>query len=287
MESSTRTPVAPIMEPKWTGIDLRASDNLKFASTSQLLTEYSNSLNCPVSAGTIKAWLNNSYQGEACENGMPNGQGTAQLFGGLTYTGGFKGGLLHGEATLQWGDGLSYTGGFFCNSIHGRGTYRWSGGAQYTGQVRKMFPAFYANSRTFASNLLVKEFTGRGVVFQGLPHGEGCMYTGEDDFCTYEGFWKHGLRHGQGKLVYGKEGKCVYEGYWVEDRKQGEGRLTYSSGSKYRGYWLEGKRHGKGHLVLMTPQASSNNTIANLGRLDLARVNIYEGDWVKDLPHGM
>ncbi|KAI5060020.1 hypothetical protein GOP47_0024440 [Adiantum capillus-veneris] len=124
-------------------------------------------------------------------------------------------------------------------------------------------------------------------IYQGLPHGEGLMFTGEEDSCTYEGSWKHGLRHGQGKLTYGKTCTTIYEGRWVLDHKHGDGYHTYDSGSNFRGSWSQGKRNGRGRLVsLNSGRPTSFPYRGELGRLSLMPVYFYEGDWMDDLSSG-
>ena len=121
--------------PKWSGINLNTAENLRFASTSKLFQLYLSCLNSPVSATILHSWLMGSYQGSLSACGMPDGEGSAKLFGGLDYTGTFKGGLLHGYGTLSKCNSWSYSGTFSYNNIHGNGVYTWPHGSFYKGQV--------------------------------------------------------------------------------------------------------------------------------------------------------
>lgn len=199
--------------PAWGGINLQTAENVKFASTQQLFRTYLSCVPLPVTPPMLLAWLMGSYEGPLSPEGFPNGEGSATLLDGLKYTGTFKHGLLHGHGTLSCQLSWSFTGSFSYNCIHGLGLYQWTNGAHYNGQV-----------------------------YQGLPHGDGLMYTGEEDFCTYEGAWKHGLRHGQGKLTYCKNCTTMFEGRWVLDRKHGDGYHTYDSGSTFKGSWAQEAR---------------------------------------------
>ncbi|KAH7445166.1 hypothetical protein KP509_02G109900 [Ceratopteris richardii] len=245
--------------PKWGGINLQTAENLNFASSQQLFHTYLSCVPLPVSPSMVHAWLMGSYKGPLCPQGFPDGEGSAILPGRLSYAGGFKHGLLHGNGILAHPDGKwSYTGSFSYNCIHGFGMYRWENNGYYNGQI-----------------------------YQGLPHGDGLMFTGEEDCCTYEGGWKHGLRHGQGKLTYGSDCTTIYEGRWMLDRKHGDGYHTYDSGINFKGSWSYGKRHGKGRLLAQ----SNGNPISipyrgELARLSIVRLYIYEGDWMDDLSSG-
>ena len=121
--------------PTWSGINLHTAENLRFASTSKLFQLYLSSLNSPVSPSILHSWLLGSYQGSLSPCGMPDGDGSAMLFGGLDYVGSFKGGLLHGSGTLSKSNSWSYSGTFNYNNIHGNGVYKWPHGAFYKGQV--------------------------------------------------------------------------------------------------------------------------------------------------------
>ncbi|KAL3693827.1 hypothetical protein R1sor_007478 [Riccia sorocarpa] len=180
-----------------------------------------------VSPGILRAWLMNSYEGEADEDSMPDGVGSANLGGGVRYYGLFKKGLLHGTGRLEWGNGCSFEGTFYCNRLLGRGVYSWSGGGSYTGQI-----------------------------YDGIPHGQGKI-EGPGGF-VYQGRWDHGRRRGPGRMVYGKV--ATHEGTWKNDRKDGDGKLVgriewlWDSKSKvdsilinsYVGQYKKGMRHGKG-----------------------------------------
>ncbi|KAL2633430.1 hypothetical protein R1flu_004909 [Riccia fluitans] len=233
----------------------------RHAAPKELLKQYEQFKDEKVSHGIVRAWLMNSYEGEADEAMMPDGLGTANLGGGVRYKGSFKKGLLHGAGRLEWGSGCSFEGHFFCNRLVDKGTISWTKGASYTGQI-----------------------------FDGTPHGQGKI-EGPGGF-VYQGRWDHGKRHGPGKMIYGTV--ATHEGNWKNDRKDGDGKLVFTSGSSYYGTWLDGKRHGKGKQIQRiikskekgVKRAISITALAREGRPDSIYAHCYEGEWLDGLPDG-
>ncbi|KAL3693833.1 hypothetical protein R1sor_007484 [Riccia sorocarpa] len=233
----------------------------RHAAPAELLKQYRQFKDEKVSPGILRAWLMNSYEGEADEDSMPDGVGCANLGGGVRYYGSFKKGLLHGTGRLEWGNGCSFEGTFYCNRLLGRGVYSWSEGGSYTGQI-----------------------------YDGIPHGQGKI-EGPGGF-VYQGRWDHGRRHGPGRMVYGKV--ATHEGTWKNDRKDGDGKLVFATGSSYDGTWRDGKRHGKGKQVQRIIRskeksakgAIASNALARGGRPDTVYAHCYEGEWLEGLPDG-
>ncbi|BBN05629.1 hypothetical protein MPTK1_3g14670 [Marchantia polymorpha subsp. ruderalis] len=231
------------------------------AAPEELLKQYERYKDEKVSPGMVRAWLMNSYQGNTDEDLMPDGEGSADMAGGVHYKGMFKNGLLHGPGRLEWDNGSSFEGNFYYNRLLGKGVYSWVGGANYTGQI-----------------------------FDGLPHGQGKI-EGPGGL-VYQGRWDKGRRSGPGRMIYGTV--ATHEGTWKNDRKDGDGCLVYTSGSSYVGTWLDGKRHGKGKQIeRIIPSkekggkgALASHILAVEGRPDTVFSHCYEGEWLRGLPHG-
>lgn len=64
----------------------------------------------------------------------------------------------------------------------------------------------------------------------------------------YEGEVVDGLRHGVGKLFIGEDGD-YYEGEFVKGEIQGSGTRRWSDGRVARGTWLAGELHGFGQML--------------------------------------
>ncbi|KAG6540899.1 hypothetical protein Mapa_017692 [Marchantia paleacea] len=231
------------------------------AAPEELLKQYERYKDEKVCPGMVRAWLMNSYQGNADEDSMPDGEGSADMAGGVHYKGMFKNGLLHGPGRLEWDNGSSFEGNFHYNRLLGKGVYSWVGGANYTGQI-----------------------------FDGLPHGQGKI-EGPGGL-VYQGRWDKGRRYGPGRMIYGTV--ATHEGTWKNDRKDGDGCQVYTTGSSYVGTWLDGKRHGKGKQIeRIIPSkekggkgAFASHILAVEGRPDTVYSHCYEGDWLRGLPHG-
>ncbi|KAF0978406.1 hypothetical protein FDP41_002226 [Naegleria fowleri] len=105
-----------------------------------------------------------------------------------------------------------------------------------------------------------------GEVKNGLRDGYG-IYTSGDLLSKYEGYWKQGQRHGKGIMYYSADEK--YEGNFTNNKRDGYGVMHYKSGNYYEGQWQENKRSGYGVMHWTTDP-----------------LEIYEGEWLNDLPHG-
>jgi len=77
----------------------------------------------------------------------------------------------------------------------------------------------------------------------GLPHGAGRLYDG-DDVLRYDGQFQYGARHGHGTFEWASG--AVYAGEWVCDLRHGKGTYSYRNGIVYTGTWQCNQRHGSG-----------------------------------------
>ena len=75
------------------------------------------------------------YEGEIV-NGVPNGQGTLNVYDRGNYVGEFKDGNYHGHGTMILPDGRKYVGGFKDGKRHGQGTYTNPNGRKYVGEYK-------------------------------------------------------------------------------------------------------------------------------------------------------
>ncbi|KAJ7563437.1 hypothetical protein O6H91_03G110000 [Diphasiastrum complanatum] len=269
----------------WGGINLRTAENLNFAGPAQLLHDYHCCLHSKVSAPTVLAWLQHSYEGESTPDGMPHGQGKAHLFGDLSYTGCFKKGLLHGFGTIHLGNAAAYEGTFWCNGINGSGTYQWSGGARYV--------------------------------------GEGKLVYADKAEAIYDGGWSYDRKHGEGHLAH--VSGSTYRGSWFEGKRQGFGRISLLASPKldqydpqehtpipkygrldqapiyiYEGDWADNLPHGRGRSSWTFNDSTEDKSIllnSYLGEFDrgvrhghgtffYASGAIFKGEWEKDLKEG-
>lgn len=208
--------------------------------------------------------------------GKPNGSGVFyHSLSGVKYEGIFENGVPNGYGVLEMGpqeDIGTYYGLFKDGNRHGEGIQTihnrnvtvegtWENNGLTSGRVTIRIVPEYAKEHDLGFTCYEGSFAG------GLPNGKGRMeyISGY----VYEGDFVNGQKDGNGTVKRIGEEKVLFDGEFKADLPDGRcNRYIMTDGFIYRGDISKGQRSGAGMLVTD------------------AKVSVFEGTWVNDVPHG-
>src|SRR3989344_3485798 len=217
----------------------------------------------------------NKYEGAVNRFGDPSGYGCIQYKNGDSYKGDWWDGFYYGKGTLikpllQY----LYTGSFEKGNRHGSGTLK-IGSVTYEGN--------WVNDKR--SGFGVRTDSCRDVIYEGYwhdnkHHGYGSQRILDDDgdvLSYYQGEWVNGRKHGSGEC-YANEMR--YEGQWEDNQMQGNCKIYYDEGTFFEGtcYEIDLKQIYEGNWV--------DDLMHGIGTLYEANQNVYKGDWDKGFKYG-
>jgi len=162
----------------------------------------------------------------------------AEVEGGYSYAGQWKGQVRHGQGVLDRQDGVRYAGTFVDGQAHGRGIFTGADGSAYDGewdhdQMHGYGKYIDVDGSTYEGEWSQDQKSGRGIEC----YADGARYEGE--------FWMGG-KHGAG--IYRSGAGVEYEGQYAHDKMDGEGRYKFADGRAYSGQWAVGHMQGFGKM---------------------------------------
>lgn len=193
--------------------------------------------------GIAEAKINDTlvwrYEGKM-RNGLPNGQGTGHVPGGVTASGIWHDARIDGPIVLSIEGGLHYEGGWKIDRREGHGVETFPDGTRFEGDWR--------DGQREGHGILTKPNGGSydGSWHAGTMSGFG-IYKSADG-STYEGEFQRGKRNGHGTQSWGGGSKRI-EADWKDDVPDGHALLTFSNGAHYDGEIHDWKMNGHGTMV--------------------------------------